>query len=55
MELMRQELEVQITQIQELLIAAIKADEPYEVARHLRASRTSSIWPATMASTSMRT
>ena len=34
MELMRQELEVQITQIQELLIAAIEADEPYEVARH---------------------
>ena len=34
MELMRQELKAQITETQELLAAAIEADEPYQVARH---------------------
>jgi hypothetical protein len=31
---MRQELKVQITETQERLVAAIEADDPYEVARH---------------------
>jgi hypothetical protein len=31
---MRQELKIQITETQERLVAAIEADDPYEVARH---------------------
>jgi hypothetical protein len=34
MELMRQELKAQITETQERLVAAIEADDPYQVARH---------------------
>lgn len=34
MELMREELKAQITETQELLVAAIEADNPNEVARH---------------------
>ena len=34
MELMRQELKVQITETQELLVAAIEAGNPHEVARY---------------------
>jgi len=34
MELMHEELKVQITETQERLVAAIEADDPYEVARH---------------------
>jgi hypothetical protein len=34
MELMREELKVQITETQERLVAAIEADDQYEVARH---------------------
>jgi hypothetical protein len=34
MELMRKELKAQITETQERLVAAIEADDPYQVARH---------------------